>query len=53
MTLALLAALVVPLVLVTQALVEQVGDVPALTAKLAEIAPAAAAAVARGRAIRG
>ena len=36
MTLALLAALVVPLVLVTQALLERAGDVPALATKLSE-----------------
>jgi predicted PurR-regulated permease PerM len=36
MTLALLAVLVVPLALVTQALVERAGDVPALASKLSE-----------------
>jgi len=36
MALALLAALVVPVVLVTEALIERVGDVPALASKLAE-----------------
>jgi predicted PurR-regulated permease PerM len=36
MTLALLAVLVIPLVLVTDAVVQRVGDVPALASKLAE-----------------